>query len=97
MEAGQSTVIWVDPLSDRGWALGQSSHLFADTRQELDEFALRLGLRKVWYQDHPRHPHFDLTASKRGLAVRLGAVELSTRDSLLRLRASETVAAAGPA
>lgn len=83
-------MIWVDPLTDRGWALGQSCHLFGDTRTELIDFAVnRLGMREVWYQDHPTHPHFDLVASKRQQAVAAGAVELTTRDSLMRLRQSD--------
>lgn len=87
-----AVVIWVDPLRDHGWALGESCHLMADTREELMAFAARLGLRAVWFQDHPVHPHFDLTAKRRAVAVQLGAVELSSRDSVLRYRALSSVA-----
>lgn len=46
---------------------------------ELHEFAERLGLKREWFQDK-RMPHYDLTASKRRLAVKLGAKEVSARE-----------------
>lgn len=54
------------------------SHLFADTSEELEAFARRLGLRSEWVQHSGTHrEHFDLTDSKRALALRLGAQPLS--------------------
>lgn len=46
-------------------------------KAELIAFAKRLGLRADWIQ-YPGTPrqHFDLVASKRAMAVRLGAVEV---------------------
>ena len=60
-----------------------SCHLFADTEDELHEFAGRLGLKRSWFQSHHEHPHlhhYDLTLRKRGLAVRLGAVEINAME-----------------
>lgn len=56
-------------------------HMTADTREELDVFALRLGLKLQWIQ-HPGTPleHYDLTTSKRALAVRLGITEITWRE-----------------
>lgn len=56
-----------------------SCHLTADTLPELHAFALRLGLRRAWFQGG-RVPHYDLTASRRTLAAHLGAVEVSARE-----------------
>jgi hypothetical protein len=70
------------------------SHLIADTPQELHDFAARLGLKRAWFQDptvtgKPKalpgthaaeNWHYDVTASKRILALRLGAVPVSWRD-----------------
>jgi hypothetical protein len=54
--------------------------------EELLAFAGRLGLRGEWIQ-HQGSPkqHFDLTAAKRALAVRLGAVEVSRGEAFTEL------------
>lgn len=71
--------VYVDRLRDWGWKLGPSCHLITDgENEELHEFAARLGLKKAWFQTDG-DPHYDLTAGKRALAVRLGAVELEDR------------------
>ncbi|WP_194918201.1 DUF4031 domain-containing protein [Catenulispora rubra] len=70
------------------------SHLIADDAAELHAFADRLGLRREWFQDptvngKPKAApgtraaenwHYDVTASKRAQAIRLGAVAVSYRD-----------------
>ena len=70
--------VYVDELQvwpgARGmWARG-SSHLMADSEDELHAFAARCGLQRRWFQKHPRHPHYDVVESKRTLAISLGAV-----------------------
>jgi hypothetical protein len=50
-------------------------HLTADTPDELHAMADQLGLKRRWFQPHPRHPHYDLTPPKRAAAVSLGALE----------------------
>ena len=71
-----------------GGLSGRWSHLIADTQEELHEFAARLGLKREWFQDptvngKPKavpgeriaeNWHYDVTASKRKLALQLGAV-----------------------
>lgn len=49
----------------------------------LHRFAASIGLRRAWFQAHPRHPHYDLTASRREAAVRAGALEV---DALTQAR-----------
>jgi len=53
------------------------SHLMADTDEELHAFAARLGLKRSWYQQ-PGTPisHYDVTETKRQLALQLGAVPI---------------------
>ncbi len=63
-----------DPRTSR-W-----SHLFADTRAELHEFADALGLRREWFQDAPATWHYDLTEGKRGRAIQLGAKAVTWRE-----------------
>lgn len=52
----------------------------ADTLDELHAFALRIGLRRTWFQPHAISPHYDLTVGRRAAAVRAGAVEMSFRE-----------------
>lgn len=63
-------------------------HMEADTEAELDAMARRIGL-KVAYKQHghrwpPWRTHYDLIPSKRALAVRFGAVELTSREMAAR-------------
>jgi hypothetical protein len=68
----------VGPVTDR-W-----SHLTADTTAELHHFAAALGLRKSWFQAHPRDPlrdHYDVTDGVRHRAIALGAVPVTWRQA----------------
>lgn len=49
-------------------------HMLADSLDELHAMASTIGLKRAWFQDHPRHPHYDLTAAKRSAALKAGAV-----------------------
>ena len=60
------------------------SHMMADTLEELHAMAERIGLRRDWFQDHPRHPHYDVSASKRTLAIHYDAQPVTSR-CLVRL------------
>ena len=56
------------------------THLVADSLTELHKFALSIGLRHDWFQDHPRHPHYDLTTRRvAARALKSGAVLVSQR------------------
>lgn len=62
-------------------------HMQADTREELDAMADKIGLRRSWIQ-HPDDDvkrHYDVTVPRREAAVREGAVEIGMLD-LARLR-----------
>jgi hypothetical protein len=59
-----------------------SSHLTADTLDELHAFAKRIGLRREWFQEHPIMPHYDLTPQRFAAAVALGAVVVPMRQQL---------------
>ena len=52
--------------------------MMADTDEELHEMALKIGMKLEWFQCKPRAPwqnHYDVTKSKRALAVKSGAIE----------------------
>lgn len=83
--------IYIDKLRNWGWKnhgknMGPSCHLISDqpptahgpNNTELHNFALTIGLLHTWYQKHPQ-PHYDLTTTKRQLALQKGATELQDR------------------
>ena len=76
--------IYVDELRDYHDLMGRGlpglwCHMITDGNlDDLHEFAMRLGIHPRRFQNHPRHPHYDLMASSRALAVALGAMEVST-------------------
>ena len=59
--------------------------MYADSLEELHEFAQKIGLKREWFQDRPRLPHYDLTVTRRRVAVRVGAIEESRRELMARL------------
>lgn len=56
-------------------------HMMADTHLELIEMAKSIGVQAKWFH----RDHFNICQSKRALAVRNGAVEVTSRD-LVRFR-----------
>lgn len=57
------------------------SHMIADTTEELLDMADRIGVARKWIQKAgTRHEHFDIALSKRRLAVKEGAIELTMRE-----------------
>lgn len=50
-------------------------HLVADSLDELHGFAKRLGLKRGWFQEQTRYPHYDVTVQVRERALRLGALD----------------------
>jgi hypothetical protein len=88
--------VYVDALAPRGWRLGESAHLLADTPHELHDFAARLGLRRAWFQ--PRSsPHYDLTARRHQKALELGAVLLDRRSVVRLIRRLRAAGSRAPA
>lgn len=73
-------MIYVDSLRscipNRKWRWNKSCHLFADSLEELHEFALKLGLKRSYFQAGSIVPHYDLTKNKREGAVAEGAKEI---------------------
>jgi hypothetical protein len=58
-----------------------SCHLTTDGPiEDLHAFAKRLRLHRVWFQEHPLAPHYDLTPKRRADAIVLGAVEVSAKE-----------------
>ncbi len=81
--------VYVDPLfptppamrkPGSGWRWPEACHLFADSLDELNIFAKKMGLQGGWLQHHDRVPHYDLTKARRVRAVALGAMEVSRHE-----------------
>ena len=71
------------------WTFGRMKmcHMTADTTEELLAMADKIGVSRKWIQ-YPGtwKQHFDICKSKRALAIRHGAVELSQREAADRIR-----------
>lgn len=82
--------VYVDPLMRHGWVLRgratPSCHMYADTIDELHAMAARIGMKRDWFQNHARLPHYDLTPSRRALAVANGAIEQTARQLVRFMR-----------
>lgn len=61
-----------------------TSHLMADTIEELHEFAECLGLKREWFQDHPKHPHYDVFSYYGRLHKALELLEPISSKEMLR-------------
>jgi len=75
-------------------------HMLADSREELDAMADRIGVARRWIQ-YPGtiKEHYDIALSARAKAVAAGAVEIDIRDAgkMMRERRSTAIAARGTA
>ncbi len=56
--------------------------MLADSEDELHEAALKIGMKKAWFQDGDTHtmPHYDLVESRRKWAIKNGAVEIDRKQ-----------------
>ena len=59
-------------------------HMWSDPEDTLKmhRLASKIGLKRLWFQERSNIPHYDLTPSKRLLAVRKGAIESKLSDWL---------------
>lgn len=73
-------------------------HMIADTLDELHAMADAIGMNRSWFQGEASTPHYDVSLSRRELAIKHGAVSLGRREFvgvLKRLR-GERIASTGP-
>ncbi len=59
------------------WPFGRMMmcHMLADTEEELHAMASRIGIQRRWFQND-KYPHYDISKSKRVMAVENGAIEI---------------------
>ena len=73
----------------------EACHMWADEIDELHVMADSIGLKRSWFQHHPRHPHYDITASKRAMAIARGAIQRSLRHYIAKQRGLNVPATPG--
>ena len=60
-------------------------HMIASTTEELFEMADRLRIARKWVQFHGQQKeHFDISAGRRSMAVKMGAKEVTSRELVTR-------------
>lgn len=68
-------------------------HMMTDGAvEELHEFAQKIGMKRIWFQDKPNHPHYDLSSWRRSVAIRRGAVAVSAVEMIRRCVSREAEA-----
>ena len=62
-------------------------HMIADNPKELNEMADKIGVSRKWIQNTGTHrEHYDICQSKRKLAIKHGALEITWRETATKLR-----------
>ena len=80
--------VYVDDM-EAAFGRMKMCHMFADSREELDAMADRIGVDRKWIQKPGDvREHYDIAKSKRALAIQYGAKVISMREvaELLRRR-----------
>lgn len=81
--------VYIDKLMNWGWKLRgnvvRSCHMIADTPVELHSMAKKIGLKLKWFQPKS-FPHYDLTESRRTIALQHGVQELDRREFVMAMR-----------
>lgn len=84
--------IYVDPIRRYGHVKGQAQrhgvqwcHMATDCNvAELHAMADRIGLSRRYFQPHNTMPHYDLVPTMRTVAIRCGAIEVSSMEMVVR-------------
>ena len=60
-------------------------HMIADTLDELHAMALLIGMHREWFQP-ASFPHYDVSLTRRALALQFGAIEVDRRELVTVMR-----------
>ena len=68
------------------------THLMSEDLDALHEFATKkLKLKRKWFQDHPTHPHYDLTTeAMQEKAINMGAEKVTMKEIMDIIKANKT-------
>ncbi len=79
---GGGDVVYVDNMRAQ-YGRMRMCHMLADTTGELLQMADKIGVARKWIQKAGKpEEHFDIAQSKRMQAVKLGAVEITSREAV---------------
>ncbi len=87
--------VYIDTASN-GFGRMIMCHMIADSLAELHAMAEAIGMRRAWFQPFS-FPHYDVSKSRRVVALQLGAVEISRQQlagHMRRLRQDQAFLAA---
>jgi hypothetical protein len=70
------------PLNSK-WKYKKYCHMSSDDLMELEKMAVKIGLKAEWFQDK-NIKHYDLTESKRKMAIMNGAVEINNTEFVMK-------------
>ena len=92
--------IYVDRVR-LGYGRMLMSHMIGDSPVELHAMADHLGLLRHWFQEPPKASfwHYDISQSKRAIAIEAGALDCDRHTfvgHLRRIRASQVFGILGP-
>lgn len=72
--------VWVDSMN-APFGRMKMSHMIADSTEELLAMAKLIGVQAKWLQrTGTPYEHFDISQSKKALAIKHGAVEITTME-----------------
>jgi len=60
-------------------------HLITDSLDELHYFANKIRLKKDWFQNHKRHPHYDIWGTMYMKAIANGAIIISSKNLIVKI------------
>jgi len=68
--------------------LDEQGHLWCKDVGTLHEFAKKLGMKNEWFQKgrHHSNRHYDVWGSKRVAAIKAGAMVITSRELLRRIK-----------
>ena len=55
-------------------------HMASDNLDLLHAMADKIGVKRQWFQNKSKRPHYDICKAKRKLAIENGAIEVSSRE-----------------
>lgn len=58
-------------------------HMAADSLEELNAMADKIGVQRKWLQNKKSFPHYDICLSKKRLAIKNGAIEVSQKKIVM--------------
>jgi hypothetical protein len=61
-------------------------HMIADTEEELHDMALKIGMKKSWFQKNASFPHYDVCLMRKKIALELGTIEVDRRALVYKMR-----------